>query len=187
MTAKKITSNKSDFIRSQPASLPAAAVMAAGKKAGLKISSSLVYMVRGRAGASRAARGAKSTKIGPAKPGTGKQPSPAATAAAPGNGASKAAFVRSRAHLSPREIVEDAKAAGIELDVGYVYNVRGAARSKSKVTKQAARVVRVVAAPPVTTAKAEDLLRALGAELGLGRALEILQAERIKVRAVIRG
>jgi rRNA processing protein Krr1/Pno1 len=44
-----------------------------------------------------------------------------------------------------------------------------------------------VAAPPVTTAKAEDLLRALGAELGLGRALEILQAERIKVRAVIRG
>jgi hypothetical protein len=147
-------------------------------------------MVRGRAGASRAARGEKSTKFGPAKQGTGsKQRSPVAMAAAPASGASKAAFVRTREHLSPREIVEDAKVAGIDLDVGYVYNVRGAARARSKVTKHAARVVRAVAdaAPPVSTAKAEDLLKALGAELGLGRAIEILQGERAKVRDVIRG
>jgi hypothetical protein len=183
--AAKTRSNKSDFIRSQAASLSTTDVIAAGKRAGLKISSSLVYMVRGRAGASRAARG---PKAGAAKQGTGKPPSRATIAAAPGSGASKAAFVRTRAHLSPREIVEDAKVAGIDLDVGYVYNVRGAARAKSMVAKQAARVVRVVdAAAPVTTAKAEDLLKALGAELGLGRAIEILQGERAKVRAVIRG
>jgi hypothetical protein len=186
MAAKKVTSNKSDFIRSQPASLSATDIVAAGKRAGLKISSSLVYVVRGRSGA---ARGAKS---GAPKRAAGKLPSPAREPAVPApaaNGASKAAFVRARAHLSPREIVEDAKAAGVALDVGYVYNVRGAARVKSKVTKQPARVVRAVAeaAPSVTTAKAEDLLKALGAELGLGRAIEILQGERAKVRAVIRG
>ena len=38
---------------------------------------------------------------------------------------SKADFVRARSHLSPEEIVEDAKAAGLKLDTSYVYNVRG--------------------------------------------------------------
>ena len=181
MVAKKVTSNKSDFIRSQPASLSASDVVAAGKRAGLKISSSLVYVVRGRSGSSGGARGAK---ISAAKRVAGKPALPALVAAPRASGGSKAAFVRARAHLSPKEIVEDAKAAGVDLDVGYVYNVRGAARVRSKVAKQAARVVRAVAevAPPVTTAKAEDLLKALGAELGLGRAIEILQGERAKIR-----
>jgi hypothetical protein len=33
----------------------------------------------------------------------------------------------------------------------------------------------------------EPLLRAVAAELGLGRAVEILQGERARVRAVLRG
>ena len=44
-----------------------------------------------------------------------------------------------------------------------------------------------MARPIATTPKAEDLLKALGAEIGLGRAMEILAGERARVRAVIGG
>jgi hypothetical protein len=40
---------------------------------------------------------------------------------------------------------------------------------------------------PATTSSAEDLLRAVAAELGLGRAVEILEGERARVRAVLEG
>jgi hypothetical protein len=175
MIAKKTALNKSAFIRSQPAAMSTAEVIASGKAQGLKISSSLVYMVRGRAGA-------KAPKKAAAKN--------VAAIVAPKPIESKAAFVRSRSHLSPKEIVEDAKGAGLKLDVGYVYNVRGTAKAsaKTKVMRQAARTVRTagaVARPISTSSKAEDLLKALGAELGLGRAIEILAGERARVRAVL--
>lgn len=41
-------SNASDFIRSQPLSMTAPDLVAAGKKAGFEFSTSLVYAVRGR-------------------------------------------------------------------------------------------------------------------------------------------
>jgi hypothetical protein len=182
MAPKKTTPNKSAFIRTLPTSMSTAEVIAKGKAEGLKISSSLVYMVRGRA---------KPKGVG-IKVAAAKKTSTAATrdvlSGAPA--ANKADFVRSRAHLSPKEIVEDAKAAGVKLDVGYVYNVRGAAKSKAitKVTKQAARTARTapaVARPVTMSSKAEDLLKAVAAELGLGRAMEILAGERARVRAVI--
>lgn len=103
----------------------------------------------------------------------------------------KAAFVRAHANLSPKEIVEKAKGAGMKLDVSYVYNVRAHDKShaKSKATKRSARAITrkapAVARPISTTAKAEDLLRALGAELGLTRAISILEADREKVRKVL--
>jgi hypothetical protein len=45
--------NKSSFVRSQPASMSAAEVVAAAKKEGLSVSTQLVYLVRGK-GANRA-------------------------------------------------------------------------------------------------------------------------------------
>jgi hypothetical protein len=106
----------------------------------------------------------------------------------------KADFVRARLHLSPKEIVEDAKATGVKLDVGYVYNVRGATKTaaKRKVTALAARRSTARRAPPVvaptaTTSSAEELLRAAAAEIGLGRAIELLLGERARVHAVLRG
>jgi hypothetical protein len=47
-------------------------------------------------------------------------------------------------------------------------------------------------APPVaraiaTTTKVEALLKAVAAEIGLGRAIELLEGERARVRAVLRG
>ena len=109
--------------------------------------------------------------------------------------ANKADFVRSRSHLSPREVVEDAKAAGLEARRGhYVYNVRAFDKAKTSRGARAAaqRAVAPRSAPSVprpihSTASAEDLLRAVAAEIGLGRAIEILNQDRAKVRAVLGG
>jgi hypothetical protein len=183
MAVKKTTKkqSKSAFIRKQPASMSAAEVVAKGKAAGSKFSPQLVYNVRG---------GAKPRKVLAKKTSTAKPTAPAKPTL------SKAEFVRSRSHLSPKETVEDAKAAGLKLDVGYVYNVRGAAKARGVVkttpARLAARRALVRQAPPVarpitTSTKAEDLLRAVAAEIGLGRAIELIEAERAKVHAVLRG
>jgi hypothetical protein len=184
MAAKKTpkTQSKSDFIRKQPTSLSAAAVVAKGKAEGIKFSPQLVYNAR---------NGSKAKK-GNAKKTPPKSAAPTNTSASTKPTRSKADFVRARSHLSPKEIVEDAKAAGIKLDVGYVYNVRGADKAKTKVTKLAASRSTERKAPPVprpitTTSSAEDLLKALGAEIGLGRAIEILLGERARVSAILRG
>jgi hypothetical protein len=41
--------------------------------------------------------------------------------------------------------------------------------------------------PITSTRSAEDLLKAVAAEIGLGRAIEQLQGERARVRAILRG
>jgi hypothetical protein len=184
VSSKKTTQSKSDFIRQQPATLSAAEVVAKAKAAGVTILLGLVYEVR---------RTAKAKK-GTVKKTTTAKPT-AAPSKSPGT-VSKADFVRARAHLSPKEIVEDAKAAGLSFDDKYVYNIRGYDKSKTKtktVTKQAARRAVTsrtgapVSRPITTTSSAENLLKALGAELGLGRAIEILAGERARVRSILRG
>ncbi len=54
--------------------------------------------------------------------------------AAKGNGkkVNKSEFVRSHPNLEPAQIVEKAKAAGIDLPVSYVYNVRGNEKTRAK-------------------------------------------------------
>jgi len=182
--AKKTPVSKSEFIRMQPAALSAAEVVEKAKAAGIKLRSQLVYNVRGSSKAKRGAAKKPSTP-GPVAP----RPAAAKKAPAKRPATSKADFVRSRSHLSPREVVEDGKAAGIKLDPGYVYNVRGYDAAKRRVTKQAARRAArkgvAVTRPIASSSKAEDLLKALGAEIGLGRAIEILTGERARVRAVI--
>jgi hypothetical protein len=102
---------------------------------------------------------------------------------------SKADFVRAHPNLSPKEIVEKAAAAGIKLGWRYVYNVRATDKVARK-RKRAAAKGRT-STPSVTLAasssSAEDLLRAVAAELGLGRAVEILAQERARVRAILKG
>lgn len=185
MAAKKTraakTPSKSDFIRQLPSSMSAAEVVERAKASGVKIDPALVYKVRGRAAATRKTKAVV----------TGK------TAAAASHGpdklpASKAAFVRAHAKLSPKQIVARAAAAGIELGVGYVYNVRasnkGAGR-KNRVEARAVTARRAVAVPrPIATpSSAEILLKAVAAEVGLGRAIELLQSERARVHSFLRG
>lgn len=181
--------NKSDFIRKQPATLSAAEVVKKAKAQGIDLRAGLVYEVRRMAKAKSAGTAKKVPGVKKAAPKAA--PVVAKSIAAKKPPASKASFVRAHSDLSPKEIVAKAKAEGIKLDVGYVYNVRGAAKAgaRKKVVKQAAR--RAVARGGVTlprlaasTSPVESLLRAVAAEIGLGRAMEILSGERTRVRAL---
>jgi hypothetical protein len=194
MAAKKNVPNKSEFIRSQPAELSAAQVVEKAKAEGLTIEPGLVYNVRGRAKSLGKAK--KAATPAPAK--KGPTPAPAAKKAS-SNGAkkpaSKAAFVRQFPHLTPKEIVEKAKDEGLKLEVGYVYNIRSADKgAHGKPTKSpAARpsAPKAAAAPvrPRATSHSneEELLKIVAAEVGLGRAIEVLQGERARVMAAIGG
>jgi hypothetical protein len=184
---KKSIPNKSDFIRSQSADLSAAEVVEKAKSEGLTIEPGLVYNVRGQAKASGKAK---------AKGKAGKRVAKKASSTAHGAPAQpaqgKASFVRAHSELSPKEIVEKAKAQGIKLEVGYVYNVRSAdksARTKPPVPKKATSKKPVAAnGHPSSSAAAnneEELLKIVAAEIGLGRSIEILARERARVHAVI--
>ena len=186
-SAKKLT--KSSFIRSQPPEMSAAEIVAKGKAAGMKISDSLVYMVRGPVGGKATPKktAAKKTSAkktaGPKKVSAPKKKA-TSKATAPKTGESKADFVRARAHLSPKEIVEDAKTKGIKLDPSYVYNVRGydkaTANKKGRASKNGTQ-------SSGSASSVEDLLKAAASELGLGKAIEILEGERARVRSVLGG
>ena len=143
MAAKKPPGSRAraDFIRQRPSSMSVADVISKGKEGGLSFTSSLVYMVRGRqdgkarpkkaGGKTTASKksGAKKTsskRVSAAtKKKTPKTSAASKTTAPKKTGETKADFVRQRGHLSPKEIVEDAKSKGLKLDASYVYNVPG--------------------------------------------------------------
>ncbi len=119
-------------------------------------------------------------------------PAKKSTAAKKATVMSKAAFVRSLAATTPaKEVVAKGKERGMTLTESYVYNVRGAAKAAKRKRTGSLRSA-VVARPVAATASgrtglsAEDLLRAVGAELGLARAIDVLHAERARVHAVLR-
>jgi|HubBroStandDraft_1064217.scaffolds.fasta_scaffold21618_3 hypothetical protein len=184
-TAKKKPS-KSDFIRSQPAALSAAEVVAKGKAEGIAILPGLVYEVRRKAkapakGKARKTATAKALPVSPTESSSSTKPPK-----------SKAAFVRGLPASTPaKDVVKQAKAAGIKLGVSYVYNIRGAAKMAAKKKRAAAKSPAVGAVTNAgglrVSASAENLLKAAAAEIGLGPAIEILQSERARVRAVIGG
>jgi hypothetical protein len=119
------------------------------------------------------------------------------------------------AALSAAEVVERGKAHGVTLDVFLVYKVRSRlnargktsapskaspppstkrkSRSPAKTTvpkanarrTRAARKGAAVPRPIATASGAEELLKALAAELGLGLAIEILEGDRATVRAAL--
>jgi hypothetical protein len=110
---------------------------------------------------------------------------------------SKASFVRSLpASLSAADVVEKAKAAGISLEVGYVYNIRSTAKAAGKGRSPAEPASSTAgrgrpkgngSAPKAAwdSSSAELLLKAVGAELGLASAIRILESERARVRAAL--
>jgi hypothetical protein len=177
-TPKKPTPSKSDFIRQQPATMSAKDVVAKATAAGIKFAPVLVYKVRGRAkGKMSAAKKARVIVT--------TAPNPASTTPPK----SKAAFVRGLPSSTPaKDVVKQAKAAGTKLTESYVYNVRGAA-------KKAAQLKRAAGSPAVgpvangggsrVSTSAENLLKAVAAEIGLGPAIEILSGERARVRTMI--
>jgi hypothetical protein len=71
----------------------------------------------------------------------------------------------------------------MKLSANYVYLIRRAAKEN----RVSVRAGRSVPRPIATSSSAENLLKAVAAEIGLGPAIEILSGERAKVRAVIGG
>jgi hypothetical protein len=177
--------NKSDFIRSQPATLSAAEVVAKAKTAGVTILPGLVYEVRRKA--KGPARG-KTKGVIAAKPAPVSATRLTISTKPP---KSKAAFVRGLPASTPaKDVVKQAKGLGLSLSVNYVYNIRGAAKTAATKKRAAAKrpVVSAVASGGSWSVSqhAETLLRAVAAELGVGHAIELLHAERARVHSVLR-
>ena len=160
-TAKKTANkpaplSKSDFIRQQPASMSAADVLAAGKKAGLTFTSTLVYMVRG-----------KQTGKGKAKK----------------SATNKADFVRRYPTLSPKDVVARGKVEGIKFNEHYVYNVR--AKNKPTGKRIAPKTAPSKATPsktPSTTSKAAFVRQ--HADLAPKAIVELAKAQGLKLEVL---
>ncbi|MGA2447546.1 MAG: hypothetical protein ABTD50_02590 [Polyangiaceae bacterium] len=183
MDAQNNAANKSEFIRQQPSDMSVAEVVEKARAEGLSIGAGLVYGVRRRARAKKGGRRAGANRA---------FAGPSTTAAAKANQA-KADFVRAHSQLSATEIAAKANEEGVALETGYVYNVR---TSDKRSRKKSAATPRSVAGPqaksaakPGTSASddLETLLVAVAAEVGLGRAIAVLEGERARVRALIKG
>jgi len=108
----------------------------------------------------------------------------------------KSAFVRNLpADMPASDVIEKAKAEGLTLTPAYVYSIRTAARRRSNGGSSlgsgggSAPVGRrgggAAATGPGGGGRVEDLLRAVASELGLSRAIAVLQTEQRRVRAVL--
>lgn len=100
---------------------------------------------------------------------------------------SKAAFVRSLPSSTPaKEVVAKGKTLGLSLSINYVYNIRGAAKKKRAAAKSQVLSTVPSTRPWSVSQHAETLLRAVAAEIGVARALEVLQGERTRVHSILR-
>jgi hypothetical protein len=167
----------STFILSLPADLSVKEVVEKAKAKGLKASENNVYRVRRLMGGNAAKKTLTKPSAAPAKATSATSPQ------------SKAEFVRALSNLTPRVIVEKAKAAGIKLDVSYVYNVRG--KSKSSSTKRGRPVTKSANGVATPTANhdssSEVAFRKLVLVLGFGRAKSLLGEFEAKLSALIAG
>jgi hypothetical protein len=110
----------------------------------------------------------------------------------PKNAPNKSDFIRSQpATLSAAEVVAKAKTEGVTILPGLVYEVRRKAKARAKGKKRATAKSSAVSTVASTVGwsvanHAETLLRAVGAEIGLGRAIELLHDERARVHSIVR-
>lgn len=105
---------------------------------------------------------------------------------------SKAEFVRSQPDsMGAKDVVKAAKNAGIPISEAYVYTIRYEAkrRGQKKPGRPAGRKGRssAITAAPRSSGGVEDLLRAAAAEIGLSRAIALLQEQQRALRVVLGG
>lgn len=183
-------SKLSKFILSLPSTLSGSQVVERAQAKGMKTSRANVSRVRGLYGAKTVGTSAASTNA--ASKATATMPTTASRAKA----LNKSDFIRALpARMSAAEVIAKAKAEGIEIGSSLVYMVRS--RSSRKAKKGATKIATsgpatvngtaslVASAAQPSSSAAEDLLRAVAAELGLGRAVEILAGERARVQSIL--
>lgn len=88
--------------------------------------------------------------------------------------------------MPAKDVVAKGKAAGVALTDGFVYAIRSSAKRKAK-GAGATRHGRIGNGHAVGSHTAEELLKAAAAELGLSRAMSILQTEHEKVHRLLGG
>jgi hypothetical protein len=105
---------------------------------------------------------------------------------------SKAQFVRSQPDsMGAKDVVKAAKDAGIPISEAYVYTIRYEAKrrgQKGKPGRPRGRKAGGRSAPVAgsrSSGGVEDLLRAAAAEIGLSRAIGLLQEQQRALRAVL--
>jgi hypothetical protein len=102
---------------------------------------------------------------------------------------SKTDFVKSQpADMPAKDVVAKAKAAGMTLSENYVYTIRSAAKTKPgkrRRPKGSANTPTGAMAAKVAASGVEDLLRAAASEIGLSRAIAILQEQQAVLRAAL--
>jgi hypothetical protein len=182
MAAEKTSTpkpNKSES-RSPSAELSAEGVVERAKAPGVTVTAGPVH------GARRQSKAKRKTKTGAAQKSSAGKKSAAPTSPT----TSKADFVRRFPKASPKEVIAKAHAEGIQIDLDYLYKVRssdrlGKLKTKAETRPASPRMGVSVPRPTATASSAEDVLKAVAAEIGLGRAIEILAGERTRVRALI--
>ncbi|MBI4953981.1 MAG: hypothetical protein HY908_18295 [Myxococcales bacterium] len=97
----------------------------------------------------------------------------------------KSDFILEQGDMPAKEVVAKAKAAGLELTEKYVYTIRSVARARK--VRDEHRAAAKTAPQGGTSSGAGALLLAVAAEIGLGRAIELLVAERRRVTAMLNG
>lgn len=125
---------------------------------------------------------------------TGKNMKPglAAPASAPGPEMAKMSrveLVRSLpADMPSKEVVARARQAGITISEAYVYNIRYEAKKAGKVPSANGRHAQVqrTVSPAARVTGVEDILRAAASEIGLSRAISILEDQQSMLRHVLR-
>ncbi len=163
-TDAKKTPNKSAFIRSLPATMPAVDVVAKAKAANLKLTPAFVYAIRSKS--RNKAPGAKGAKRGP-KPATGKQ--------------SASEFVRAQpASMKASEVVQAGAKQGIKFSTNLVYAVRSSGKKPG-----AGRGGRRGGAAP--SGGGEATFRQIALDLGIARARHLLDGLEARLRELVSG
>ena len=180
--------SKSQFIRSQPASMKAKDVVAAARKLGLSFGENYVYTIRGNVKRRAARKGGRGAATPPVKRRRGEP--------------SKSAYILSQPRSVPaKALVVEAKKRGMTLTEHYIYKVRATklppgplSRGQSGGNGSAAAAARVSARAggggPLAsggTPKDERDFRALVIEIGVQRARELIAEVEGQLAAIIAG
>ncbi|MCC6523057.1 MAG: hypothetical protein IT373_10385 [Polyangiaceae bacterium] len=95
----------------------------------------------------------------------------------------KSDFILEHPNMAAKDIVAKGKAIGLAFTEKYVYTIRSVARFRKQ--RDADRARSGAATKGGATSGAGALLLAVAGEIGLGRAIEILEGERRRVMAML--
>ncbi|MBI4914582.1 MAG: hypothetical protein HY825_01930 [Acidobacteria bacterium] len=97
----------------------------------------------------------------------------------------KTDFILAQGDVPAKVVIAKGKAIGLEFTDKYVHTIRSVARDRK--LRDAHRAAAKAAPSGGASSGAGALLLAVAAEVGLGRAIELLQTERRRVVAMLKG